>query len=102
MLVKYKKNPEDERDKFLTKCLTEEEKGNEQSRREAIKSIQRKEKVQWRYRKIRQVLGRLKLSGITSLDVPIYDDESNIIGWESIVEGQRMHQILTERNSQHL
>lgn len=34
--------------------------------------------------------------------MPIYDEDSNIIGWKSIVEAKDMNKILEERNCQHL
>ena len=43
-----------------------------------------------------------KNAGLTNLDFPIYDHERKILGWESIITKEEIHQALIEMNSQHL
>ena len=82
---------EEERDKFLLECLTAKEKETDKTQTAAIEAIKRREKARRRYQKVRKVLNRLKAGGLTGLDILIYDEDSNIIGWESIVEADDMN-----------
>ena len=100
-LAAYKKEAEEKRDKFLEECLESSSVGDEK-RRNAIQQIRRRERSKRRFRKIWSVLQRLKSGGLTYLYVPIYDQEDNIIGWESVTNKEEVHQVLTERNNKHL
>ena len=100
-LAAYKKEAEERRNKFLEECLERSCIGDAK-RRKAIHQIRQRERAKRRYRKIRGVLQRLKNGGLTHLDVPIYDQEDNIIGWESVTNKEEVHQALIDRNNKHL
>ena len=36
------------------------------------------------------------------MDIPVYDDDGNIQGWESVTADKELHQVVADRNKRHL
>ena len=89
-------------DNFLAQCLESEDTKNDETRLKALQKICNKEKMKRRYRKISGVLQRLKNGQLNHLDIPIYYQEDNIVGWESITSKQEVNQAIIYRNNKNL
>ena len=90
-LNEYLKEVEKNREKFLEDLLTQDELDSPTAKAETLHKIKQREKMKWRYHKIRKVLKRLKSGGLTSVDIPVYDDDGNIQGWESVTADEELH-----------
>lgn len=68
----------------------------------AIRQIKYRENTRWRFRRIRNTLNRINAGGLAGVDVPLYGDSGAICGWKSITESNELHQVLVDRNLEHL
>ena len=68
----------------------------------ALNQIRHRERARWRFHCIRATLHRLHAGGLALVDVTILHDDGTIGGWESITDPKRLHDMVIERNINHL
>ena len=64
--------------------------------------MKKRERQRWRYRRIKKALKKINGPGLMAIDAPIYDENGDIVAWDTLTKKDDVHQRIMDRNNKHL